>query len=173
MTKRIALAAALLTAPALGWAQEPPGLYWGAAIGDYKADQRDVGLFVEDTTDIGLRLGYQLGRFIGIELRGGFDTGGVGGDSDADTEYAGAFARFNLPFEKTNVYLLAGVSEVRFDGEEVDEDEYDSVAGGIGVELYGSPRAAVTLEYMSYSEDAYSGVSLGFKYHFELPSFRP
>ena len=54
----------------------------------------------------------------------------------------------------------------------LDSDDYDPIAAGVGIELYGTERTAVTLEYMSYSEDAYSGVSIGLKHHFELPSFR-
>ncbi|MDX1610310.1 MAG: hypothetical protein R3225_09340 [Halofilum sp. (in: g-proteobacteria)] len=169
MTKRIALAAVLLAAPALGWAQEHPGLYWGVNFGGYELDQEDVGLTVENSTDFGLRLGFQLGGLIGVEFRGGLDAG----DPDVDIQYAGAFWRLNLPFEKTNVYLLGGVSEVRSGGNAVDDDVYDPVAAGVGIELYGSPRSAISLEYMNYSDSAYSGISLGYKYHFELPSFRP
>lgn len=169
MWKRTALAAALLVAPSLVQA-EPPNLYWGVGLGDYTIDQRDVGGETSQATDFGLRLGYVVGDVLGLEARAGLDTGGVAGHSDAD--YLGVFGRFNLPFEKTNVYLLAGVSEVRIDGESVDEDEYDPVAGGVGIELYGSERTAVTLEYMSYSDNAYSGLSLGIKHHFNMPSFR-
>ena len=106
MRKRIALAAALLAVPTLASA-EPPNLYWGVTVGDYTADQREIGLGTEDTTDVGLRLGYHFFDFVGIEARLGRDTGGFAGGSDADTEYAGVFARFDLPFEKVNVYLLA------------------------------------------------------------------
>ncbi len=169
MRKRTVLAAALLAAPGLAWA-EPPNLYWGVSVGDYKVDQREVGAGTEGATDLGFRLGYEFGKFLGIEGRAGLDSGGVGGNSDAD--YVGLFGRFNLPFEKTNVYLLLGASEVRVDGDSVDDDEYDPIAGGIGIELYGSERAAVTLEYMSYSDDSYSGLGIGFKYHFNMPSFR-
>lgn len=171
MTKRIALAAALLAAPVLAHAEQP-NLYWGVSLGNYTIDQRDAGGSSEDTTDFGGRLGYHFGDFIGIEARAGVDTGGFSGDNDTDTEYVGLFGRFDLPFEKTNVYLLLGASEVRVDGEEVDSDEYDSVAGGIGIELYGNERSALTLEYMTYSDDAYSGLSLGYKRHFNVPSFR-
>lgn len=172
MTKRIAIAAALFAAPMLAQAQQPPNLYWGVSIGEYTADQREVGGGTENTTDVGVRLGYHFGDFFGIEGRAGVDTGGFAGDSDADTAYYGIFGRFDLPFEKVNVYLLAGASEVTFDSEAVDDDEYDPVAAGVGIELYGSESTAVSLEYMSYSDDAYSGLSLGIKHHFNVPAFR-
>lgn len=169
MSKRFFLAAVLLTASVAASA-EPPNLYWGASFGDYEVNQRDVGGDTSSATDFGLRLGYEFGKFLGVEARAGLDSGGVGGNSDVD--YAGVFGRFNLPYEKTNIYLLLGASEVRVDGESVDDDEYDPVAGGIGIELYGSERTAITLEYMSYSDESYSGISLGIKHHFNMPSFR-
>jgi len=171
MTKRIALAAALLAAPVLAHAEQP-NLYWGVSLGNYTIDQRDAGGSAEDTTDFGGRLGYHFGGFFGVEARAGVDTGGFSGDNDTDTDYFGVFGRFNLPFEKTNVYLLLGASEVRVDGDTVDDDEYDPIAGGIGIELYGNERSAISLEYMSYSDDAYSGLSIGYKRHFDVPSFR-
>lgn len=172
MRKRIALAAALLAAPGLASAEQP-NLYFGAAIGGYEVDQEDVGGDVDDATNLDFRLGYHLFDFIGVEARAGGNTGGVSGDSSApDTRYVGVFGRFDIPFEKVNVYLLVGASEVELDGETVDDDEYDPVAGGLGIELYGSERTAITLEYMSYSDNAYSGVNLGIKYHFDLPPLR-
>lgn len=172
MTKRIAIAAALLAAPMLAQAEQPPNWYIGASVGEYTADQRDSGGSTEDTTDAGLRLGYHFGDFFGIEARGGVDTGGFAGDSDADTSYYGLFGRLDLPFEDANVYVLLGGSQVSFGGEDVDSDDYAPVAGGIGIELYGNESTAVSLEYMTYSEGAYSGVSLGLKHHFNIPSFR-
>ncbi len=70
------------------------------------------------------------------------------------------------------MYLLVGASEVELDGDSIDDDVYDPIAGGIGIELYGSERTAITLEYMSYSDDAYAGVNLGIKHHFDLPPLR-
>ena len=172
MRTAIALAAALLAAPGLASAEQP-NLYFGASIGGYEVDQEDVGGSVTDTTNLDIRLGYHLFDFVGIEARGGGNTGGVAGDSDApDTRYLGVFGRFDVPLEKANVYLLLGASEVEVNGDAVDDDEYDPVAGGIGIELYGSERTAISLEYMSYSDNAYSGVNLGIKYHFNLPPLR-
>lgn len=171
MTKRIVIAAALLAAPMLAHA-EPPGLYWGVSFGGYEADLRESGGTADSATNLGGRLGFHLSDFIGIEARGGFDTGGFAGENDTGTTYAAVMARFDLPFEKVNVYFLAGASEVRIDDESVDSDDYDPVAAGIGIELYGSERSAISLEYMNYSDGAYTGVSIGFKRHFNLPSFR-
>lgn len=174
MSKRIFLAAALLTAPTFAWA-EPPNLYWGVSLGEYRSakEATDNGR-TNHTTDLGLRLGYHFSDFIGVEARAGFDASDVtsGSSVNSNAEYAAVFGRFDLPFEKTNIYLLAGVSEIRIDKDDVDSDEFDPIAGGLGIELYGSERTAVTLEYMSYSEDAHSGWSLGIKHHFNMPSFR-
>ncbi len=172
MRKRIALAAALLVAPGLASAEQP-NLYFGASIGSYELDQRNVGGGLDDTTNLDFRLGYHLFDFVGVEARLGGSTGGFGGDSDLpDGRYLGVFGRFDLPFEKANVYLLVGASEVELDGDSIDDDVYDPIAGGIGIELYGSERTAITLEYMSYSDDAYAGVNLGIKHHFDLPPLR-
>lgn len=171
MTKRIAMAAALFAAPLLAHAEQP-NLYWGASLGDYTIDQSEAGGTSDDGTSLGGRLGYHFFDFVGVEARAGIDLDGVGGGRSNDIEYLGVFARFDLPFEKTNVYLLLGGSEVRVDGEPVDEDVYDEVAGGIGIELFGSERSAISIEYMSYSDDTYSGLSIGYKRHFNVPSFR-
>lgn len=174
MSKRIFLAAALVTVPALAWA-EPPNLYWGASLGEYRSDDAatDSGS-TDHTTDLGLRLGYHFSDFIGLEARAGFDVSGVssGSSVNSSAEYVGVFGRFDLPYERTNIYLLLGASEVRIDKNELDSDDFDSVAGGIGIELYGNERSAITLEYMSYSDDAHSGLSIGYKRHFNVPSFR-
>lgn len=174
MNKHIFLAAALLTAPGFAWA-EPPNLYWGVTLGEYRSDKlaTDSGT-TDHTTDLGLRLGYHFSDFIGVEARAGFDVSDTtsGSSINSDAEYAAVFGRFDLPYERVNIYLLAGVSEVRIDKNEVDSDDFDPIAGGIGIELYGSERTAVTLEYLSYSDDAHSGLSLGIKHHFNMPSFR-
>ena len=172
MRKSIFLAAALLAAPGLASA-EPPDLYFGASMGGYEVDQINVGGDKNSATNLEFRLGFDVSDWIGVEARGGGNTGGVSGDSSAPkTRYLGVFGRFNIPFEKANVYVLAGASEVEVRGESVDDDVYDPIAGGIGIELYGSERTAISLEYMSYSDDAYSGINLGIKYHFNVPPLR-
>lgn len=174
MNKPIFLAAALLAIPAFAWAEQP-NLYWGASLGEYRSDKKatDSGT-TENTTDLGLRLGYHFSDFLGVEARAGFDVSDVssGSSVNSNAEYVAVFGRFDLPYEKTNIYLLLGASEVRIDKDDLDSDDFDPIAGGIGIELYGSERTAVTLEYMSYSEDAHSGWSLGIKRHFNMPSFR-
>jgi len=165
MIKRIALAVALALAPAAALAQQPPNLYWGITAGGYKTES--IAGTRHHESDLGFRLGYHFNDFLGLEGRAGTSVDASGGP---DVTYGAVFGRFDLPFQKINVYLLAGASELRFDGETVNSNKEG--AGGIGIELYGSERTAVTLEYMSYSNDGYNGFSLGLKHHFELPSFR-
>ena len=165
MIKRIAPAVALALAPAAALAQQPPNLYWGLVGGGYKTE--NIAGTRYHMSDIGGRLGYHLNDFLGVELRGGTS---VAEGNGPEVRYGAAFGRFDLPFQKLNVYLLAGVSELRFDGETVNSSSEG--AAGVGIELYGTDRTAVGLEYMSYSNDGYAGLSVGITHHFELPSFR-
>lgn len=151
-----------------------PNQYVGLSLGGFDAEPPGASGDSSET-DVSLRLGYHFSDFVGVEGRLGTNAANIEGDDDAGrpiTEYAGLFLRLDLPFEKTNVYVLLGGSSVRFDDESVDSDDKDPVAGGIGIELYGSEDTALVLEYMTYAEDSYQGVGLGFKHHFNMPSFR-
>jgi len=173
MSKRFVLAAMLLATPAIATAQPPapvPAQYWGVNIGDFDFTNNGAS---GNSTAIGLRGGYHFSDFLGVELRGGFDTGGDKGglQESPDVIHGGAYVRLDLPFERVNVFFLGGTSVVRYDSVNGTKDTSD-VSGGIGIELYGSDRTALTLDYMNYSDGAYEGVSLGLVHHFDWPRFR-
>lgn len=170
MIKRILFAGALLAAPLGAVAQDEPPQYIGISAGGFELT--DVDDNVTEITNVGLRGGYKFGRFFGVEVRGGWESGDVSGALDSpDLTYAGVFARADLPFERANVFLLAGGASVRYQGPQDTEVESD-VAAGLGIELYGNERTAVTLDYMNYVDGTYEGVSLGLVHHFDWPRLR-
>lgn len=125
-----------------------------------------------------LKFGYEFHKFLGAEAHYGFSSNGD------DTLREGAlFGRFQLPFERLDVYFLAGAGRVGFS-----EGAYGPAAG-VGIDFYGTERTALTLEYVHYelsdidadldgNEDRvdvdgeYSAVTLGFTHHFDWPAFR-
>jgi len=171
--RRILIAVALLTVlPSTAWAQRS-NLYGGFAAGGYVISPPGNN-DESNTTDLGLRLGYHFTNFIGIEGRLGanaHDVTNSNSNSVPDASYGGVFARFDLPFHGANVYALLGAADVSLDGHSV-TDQRDATSGGIGIELYGNESTALSLEYMSYCQDSYHGLSIGFVHHFGLPSLR-
>jgi len=172
MIKRVLLAGLLVIAPPYALAERPPQ-YWGVSLGQFELD--DAQGNVTDTVNIGLQAGYKFTSYVGLELRGGFESGDTSGALDQpDLRYGGGFVRFDLPYERVNVYLLLGGGQVSFDRASGDVSE-SGPAGGIGIELFGSERSAVSLEYINYSSDdiTYDGISIGFVHHFgwAAPSF--
>ncbi|MDZ7747885.1 MAG: outer membrane beta-barrel protein [Halofilum sp. (in: g-proteobacteria)] len=171
MNIRLLLALALAAAPLTALAEQP-GKYWGLSIADAEVTDQD-GISA-NASNVGLHLGYHLTDFLGVELQTGTAASGVSGDRDTgETRYAGAFARFDLPFKQTNVFFLAGAAAVEYDeGPPEDLESESDVAAGFGVELYGSERTAVRLEYMNYADDTYETFGIGFVHHFDFPRFR-
>ena len=190
----ILLAALLLPATAL--ALEQPSQYYGFTIGGYTLDDGldgldddladnagidDIGT-LRTSEDIGFRAGYDFHRFFGIEGRLGYSTR-QNNRLDAlhdELYYGGVFGRFKLPFQRLNMFALAGVGGVQLD---IDDDAADvfgindrygdiGASWGVGVELFGSDRVALTLDYMSYADNQYDGFSLGFVHHFDWPRLR-
>ena len=166
MHLRLALAAALILAPSAALA-EKTGQYWGLSIDDSELTAPN-GLRGEGT-NFGLHGGYHFNDFLGVELQ----IGGSSTDNAEEVYYTAAFGRFNLPFEKVNVYLLAGAAGVSFDqGPPKDRDNEFDLAGGIGVELFGNERTSVRFEYTYLAVDTYEKVGLGFVHYFDWPAFR-
>lgn len=166
MIKRVLLAGLLVAAPQWALAERPPQ-YWGVSLGTFELD--DASGNVTDTTNVSLQGGYKFTSFLGLEVRGGFESGDTSGALDApDLTYGGGFVRFDIPYERINVYFLLGGGQVSYDTASGNVSE-SGPAGGVGIELFGSERSAVSLEYINYSSDdtTYDGISLGFVHHFE------
>lgn len=188
------LVAALLT-PVTVLGMDQPAQYYGITLGGYTLDNRIDGLNEElrdnadidstgrlESTDVGLRLGYNFSRYLGIEGRAGYSIN-QNRNLDAlhdDLYYAGVFGRFNLPFERINVFALAGYSAVELKLDRSDARDFDidreyretDYAWGLGVELFGNERVGLTLDYMNYAASTHKGFSVGFVHHFDWPAFR-
>lgn len=165
------LPALLLLLPLGALAAERPSQYWGASLGDFEFET-DNGS-ATNITNLGLKGGYRLSRFLALEIHGGVSTSGSSSEiiEEPDLVYGAGFVRLDLPYQRLNLYLLAGGSTLAYDVGDGSEEESD-MAGGIGIELYGSERTALTLEYMNYNDGMYDGLSVGFVHHFDWPSFR-
>ena len=163
MSMRLILALILLVAPLTALA-ERPGQYWGVTLDS--AVLTDTSDEEENATNLNLMLGYKFNDFLGVEFQGG-------GGSEDDVLYAGAFARFDLPFERVNVFLLAGGAATEFDDASTGDRETESdLAAGLGIELFGNERTALRLQYMNYADTTYETIGLGFVHHFDWPRFR-
>lgn len=171
MTLRLLLLLpALVLLPAGALAAERPAQYWGITVGDYTFEHDDGD--VTDITNAGLKGGYRLSRFFALEAHAGRSNSGSSNIVERpDLVYGAAFGRLDLPFERVNIYLLAGGATVSFDIGDGNDRESD-VAAGLGIELFGSERTALTLDYMNYADGLYDGISVGFVHHFNWPPFR-
>ena len=163
----------LALAPAAALAERPPQ-YFAIEGATYEYDPGADGVSTEDGASVRLNYGYALNRFWGFEVHFGMEGG------QSNLREGALLGRFNLPYERLNVYALAGVGRVGISA----GDERTSGSGpaiGVGIDLYGSEHSAVALEFLRYEVDeddadedgVYDAVTLGWKHHFEWPEFRP
>jgi hypothetical protein len=157
-------------------AAERPDQYFAIEGGAYDYKPGASGENEGDGEVVRFKYGYEFNKFLGAQVHYGVDTNG--GDGPKVREGA-LFGRFNLPFEGVNVYGLAGVG--RFGGDFGDgRNSGAGPAAGLGIDLYGSDYTAISVEYVQYwvddddsGDDAeYRAVTLGWKRHFDWPSFR-
>jgi len=166
MMKRVILASLIAATPQLALAERPPS-YWGVSLGTFEFTNAEDNAV--DVTNVGLQGGVQFIPWLGAELRVGAQSSDADGVFEAtDTNYAGAFVRFDIPYERINLYLLAGGGGIGYTDAQGDDASQVGPAGGVGIELYGTQRSALKLELMNYSgEDVvYQGINLGFVHHF-------
>jgi hypothetical protein len=149
--------------------------YLGAMVSSpqYKEDDantgfRSVGLLV--------RGGMEFNEFLAVEGQLGLFGEDIIGDRDYQIEYlASIYARGNLPLidKRIRIYALGGVT--RFSGNVPGfADVNDTAIGyGLGLELYGDKRNALTLEWLRYAVGDIHNVdyklesaSLGFVHRF-------
>ncbi|MEJ2059402.1 MAG: outer membrane beta-barrel protein [Gammaproteobacteria bacterium] len=180
----------LASGPALA---EMPRMYFGLAggVGNVHLDN-NTGYFANNTLDYNVykaKIGLDILPYLGVELHGGVRDGE--GDKTLRSFY-GAFVRGNLPFKDVNVYALAGggylTSHFIKKGSDSVNDNLSTVAYGAGIELFGAPNTAVSLEWVRYNQGKIkevNGISLptkvdssfdtwtiGFVHHFGAPRFR-
>ena len=156
---------------AVGAAQaenEQSRLYYGLELGNGKYD---VSSTDDDTLiDIGGALGYNLTRFLAVEARlgaGSSDKNSLVGDS----EVTRGSVLLKLQYKKDRViaYAAGGVGVVNSDIDGVSDDD-DGLVFGVGVELFGNHKTALTISYTNYERDAagldYEVANVGFRHYF-------
>lgn len=173
MALRLLFLLPLLSLSTVAVAQERPPQYFGLSIGEYELEDEVNGQnFDAEFTNIGLEGGYRFSRFLGVEGRFSYGRDDSSNTlDDPELIMGGAFVRFDLPFERINVYALAGGSVVDYDVG-IADDDVSGGSGGIGIELFGSDTTALKVEYVSHAGGDYEGVGIGFTHHFNWPSFR-
>ena len=159
------LALTLMAGPALADSK----YYWGANAASSDFETTNVEF---DATSIGFKFGREFGKYISVEAHLGFGSQDSSDISDPDIAYGGAFARFNLPFEKVTLYAMAGATKIDIDTNTVMGDDNEA-GGGVGIEIYGSENTALTIELMRYGDDnTIDNFSLGFIHRFDFPKLR-
>lgn len=143
-------------------------LYYGLEIGNGKYE-------TSSTTDDTLRmlsgtLGIQVGSFLALEGRFGLASNGRSSlVSDPQVMSAAALLRLNYTGNNLKTYLAAGYGAVNSDFLGATKDD-DGLVAGLGVELFGNERTALSLSYTHYERsDAkldYSVANIGFKHYF-------
>ncbi len=173
MASRILLCLFLLAFSTAAAATDRPAQYFGLSLGDYDLESDEGSGLERNFTNVGLQAGYRFSRFVAIEGRAGYSRRSSTELLERSTLHMGAaFLRIDLPFERVSLYGLAGGSQIWFGDANGDNQTESDFSGGIGVELYGSPRTAINLEYISHADRTYEGISLGFIHHFDWPSLR-
>ena len=168
---RIGTAIALLTLlmSSTAWAAQGARQYLGFSGSDAQFNPA-VGQ-TEDLGNVNAKLGYQVNSFVGAELHLGMSVSTESSNVDSPTlGYVAPMLRFNLPYERVNIYSLFGVVSARGDFPGNYEDSFSDFSMGAGIELYGSKRTAISLEYMRYGiDDTYKTFGLGLVHYFEWP----
>ncbi len=163
----------LLLLPLTVGASDRPPQYFGLSLGDYDltADV-DGDEVTAGVTNVGLHGGYRFSRFFALEGRLGYSrTSSSELGERPDLVLGGGFARVDLPFDRVSLYGLLGASTIGYDVGDGNKRE-SGVSGGVGVEIYGTPRTALNLEYVSHAAGDYEGIGIGVIHHFNWPSLR-
>lgn len=173
MASRILLSIFLFALSTVAAASDRPAQYFGLSLGDYDLESGEGSGIERNFTNVGLQTGYRFSRFVAIEGRAAYSRRGSTELLERSSLHMGsAFLRVDLPFDRISLYGLIGGSHISFQDSMGDNQTESDYSGGVGVELYGTPRTAVNLEFMSHADRAYEGVSLGFIHHFDWPSLR-
>ncbi len=164
-----AIALSFLLLAGSAWGGEASRQYFGFSGGDARFVPQAGA--TEDAGNVNAKLGYLINQYIAVELHMGrtvtVDNSSV---DDPGLGYVSPLLRFNLPFERANLYSLFGLASVRGDFPGNFDDSYSDVAFGFGMELYGSRTTALMLEYMRYGvDDSYKTFGLGIVHYFDWP----
>ena len=170
---------------------ETPAMYWGIGFSNTAYTTRpftDPGDPANNVTaelesrGYALKAGIDIGSWLGLEFQ--YDLAKEGKDqpynlgNKLEINAGSAFARFNFPFPRVNLYALAGIGRVSIDTgpQTARENHY---AAGLGLDLMASDRNMLYVEALRYQHedlednDPYMVVyTVGFKHHFEFAGVR-
>lgn len=151
---------------------ETPHNYFGIAFSDAQLETQAGAEF--DGGSLNTTLGYSLNRWLDVELRAGADFFSEQDDfNQLEVGYVASFMKLKLPYERINVYGLVGLGLVSADYGAAFNDTFSDGAFGFGVELYGSERTALNIEYSQIgTDDKYKMMGIGFTRRFNWPRFR-
>ncbi|MES9861973.1 MAG: hypothetical protein ABW157_19310 [Candidatus Thiodiazotropha sp. LLP2] len=135
---------------------------------DSNTDFRGTGLIA--------RGGREFFKYIAVEGHFGIFTGDTVDDNDYQIDYmASLFARGNLYLfdDRARAYLMAGVTYFAGDVPRFKGEDDVAPAFGLGLELYGNERNAITFEVMRYADgDLHNvdykidSINLGYQHRF-------
>lgn len=149
-----------------------PQNYFGITASDAQLESQSGGEF--DGGSLGAKLGYSLNRWLDIELHTGADFFSDQDDfNKLEVGYVASFMKLKLPYERVNIYGLIGLALVGADYGSAFDDTFSDGAFGFGVELYGTQRTALNIEFSQLgTDDKYKLMGIGFIHRFDWPKFR-
>lgn len=173
MKFRTAAAALLLCSAAPLAAYDLPD--WHAGVHYADAQFSPDGAGEENVNDLNFKLGMAINPGLSVEAHFGTDVASdsENNDSGDGATYLAAFARKDIRLERVNFFGLLGAAAGNADYGNNFDDSFAGLAFGAGVELFGSPRTAVSLQFVQYgTDDSYKTIGAGLVHYFEWSDIR-
>ena len=137
----------------------------------YLGANEKVDSFDENRGSTAIRIGKVMNDSYSLEAHGSVVNSS---DTDDGIFTVGGFARIEKAEEKYTYYGLLGVSTIRSYSTSLDDITETSLSYGFGIDVYGSPNLAITLEYVhmidaeldSGQDLTYQSFGIGLSYRF-------
>lgn len=171
MKTRVAIAALMLASAAPLAAYELPEWHVGVHYADsqFRPDKGSD----ENVNDLNFKLGKQLNPNISLEAHFGTDVASDGDNEGDGATYLAAFARKDIKLERINIFGLLGVAVGTADYGSNFDDTFGDIAFGGGIELFGSYRTALSMQYTQYgTKDSYKTIGVGLVHYFDWSDIR-
>ncbi|MFT5504028.1 MAG: hypothetical protein ACI845_002452 [Gammaproteobacteria bacterium] len=162
----------IISNQALAERAKPTGIYYGLHYA-HSLDQITANGSTEKTARgyMKLKVGKYLNDKISVEGHGGYVTSST---AEAGIFSIGAMARAEKRFEKYRIYGLLGASVLYAYNRDTTDANESSISWGAGIEIFGDPFTAITLEYISMintelddgSDFTFDTLGIGFTYYF-------